>query len=607
MAYPQDQKRYVLEEDAQFVGIVRVGIPRYRELTRQWDKIKDKQVEACVRLLENYTSADNVPVAGTTPLKYFVTDPKAVGPRGLQTYEGNWRIFKVSRTQNPDRSTSIVQVLREGFQQHSGDPDDPLSDDESRISVTQAMPNIGVLSAVQEWRYTDPADHEEILADFNAIKTITDPVIEGETVTGLFSCSKVEARPNEDGSVRFSRVLTQIFTVDELSDLTSMSPIITQKQEIINAFGFESGIGDTLMYVYKNLSHASRTFVMETLTAAQLETIPASHPTGDWVYVDREFNAREDGTGDFVVIFREMTWDASWTNATGTTKDDQRRTQVSHADGYQRSCLIQVTGMDKDDAITDFQFVDNELTAAYDTGTQYGIGDVALYTAKNYICINPTTGAWTAADWVEAEYLLGTKRLEERARGEFAITAQMRPAYAGTTNDDAVILRWRSSIGGAQQRLMTRVWWRRSEAAKDTLVGTGGVAISAYSYTWPGDGAPKSLSHADVSVDDHGDGAFTVRQTLIDLTDTTNVYWTKDFTVKKVQTRTKDDAKKTYTYTKYVSMKSSEDAAWNYIDGLNSSPVFVVAGTESVVKVRRFYYKATALTLNNTTGVTNWT
>ena len=59
MAFPDEAKRYFKEEDAEFVSITRLPIPRVRELTRKWHKINNDYVEEVVRAIELYTSAGN--------------------------------------------------------------------------------------------------------------------------------------------------------------------------------------------------------------------------------------------------------------------------------------------------------------------------------------------------------------------------------------------------------------------------------------------------------------------------------------------------------------------------------------------------------------------
>jgi hypothetical protein len=582
LAYPVEEKTYLLGKDSKFVSVSQVPIQRTKELRRRWPKIKDKLVESCIKALDEYCDAGNA-----SP-QYYVIDPVVTGPRGKVTWEGTWRNVHVGRTGDPPQG--IEQVLRLGFIQHSGNAADPIDEDEARLGGTRGLPGTRDLHAKQEWRYCDPADHEEIVEDLNAIENVTTPKVEGETMSGLYACSQVGARQNDDGSVLIHRDLTQMETVDEPSDLTNMFPLISRQEEIINAFGFQTGDEEKSIYIFTHVSPASETYCMETITPAQLIT---ALPGAGWVFVDRKFDVKlETGVAVYIVLFMKETWAAQW-------QDDRRIRSGSSLSGERRNISMQRTGMSKADA-----------EEAYETNPnirKYNKGDVCQYDPGTgevtYICVNPTSGPWTAADWVEADYLLNGHRIEERGRGEYVLSATMGPAYRGTVDADALAVRIRSELGGVQTALLQRVWWRRTDAAKDTLM-TAGSGRARLNYTYEG----VAYTHSDAVVEDHGDGAYTVRQTLV-FTSSLVIYWSSSFKVYKNFSRTKDDKTKYHEYTRHITNKPTEKSGWDWIEdfeaGAPGGPIGdIVSGSEQVTKVNKYMWRAKVLVLD---AISNWT
>jgi len=482
-------RKYLKEKDARMVYIGTAGIPRTQELHRRWDKIKDKQTQDCIDLLYSWTSAENYNE------QYYVEDPRAVGPRGDQVWDGRWRLVNVIR--QGDAPEGITEILRFGFQKYSGTPSDPLDQSEARLGQGQANTVTGDLVFVQEWRYTDPEDHDDILGYMAAIKTVTNPTVEGETITGVFACSNITSQPNEDGSILIRRTLTELHSITALANLTALAPIISQEEEFLNLFAWEPGDEEKLVYVHKNINPTSQAYCMETLTAANLETIPG----GTWELYDRKFEEDpQDGTATFTVLFMKETWDADY--------DDKNTVRVTEASGWARAAMLQATGESQAQALSDFAASVIDFNgAAFAEGTQYNKGDAVQYSGSNYICISPHLGTWSAADFVKGSYLLGTRDMQHAGRGEYVLTGQMVPAYDGTTAGDAITISNGAFFTDSESKFGVRVWWKRSAAAKDTLVT---AETGEANLAWTHEGNTFQPHHW--SVQDHGDGTYTVRQ-----------------------------------------------------------------------------------------------
>ena len=477
------------EKDAKMVSIGTAGLPRTKQLTRRWEKLKDKLAQDCVDFLYEYTSADNL-----SPL-YYVDDPQAVGPRGAETWTGRWRQVSVGRTAAEPQG--VTEVLRLGFQKHSADSDDPLDQDEARLGEGTGTPYTGDRQYRQDWRYTDPSDLDEIMVDLEAIASVEDPTVEGNPCTGIFACSKIKSQPNEDGSILISRTLTEIHSIAAVAGLSSLYPVITQSQELLNLFGFEPGDEEKLLYIYSNIDPDSQEICCETITPAQLEAIPDD----DWIFSDRKFVIDKDtNVATFAVTFMKETWDATYA--------DRHNVKGGTLSGWLRNIALQVTGESKVQALADFQeLVIDELGDIYAAANKYNKGDPAVYNSTPYICISPTTGTWDTNAWIHAHYLLNGKTLSHRGKGEYVVSGDMVAAYNGTAAADAIVTRAGEAFTENDRKVGVRVWFRRSEAAKDVLI-TKSSGEAWADWTYEGD---DFVSH-NWTMEDHQNGQFTVRQ-----------------------------------------------------------------------------------------------
>ena len=125
----KDFRLYLKEKDATLVYSGLAGIPRTKEMHRRWDKIKDKETENCINFLHTWTSAENYQE------QYYVDSPRAVGPRGDDVWDGRWRL--VANTRQEEYPDGILQILRFGFQQHTGNASDPIDQAEARLGRTE--------------------------------------------------------------------------------------------------------------------------------------------------------------------------------------------------------------------------------------------------------------------------------------------------------------------------------------------------------------------------------------------------------------------------------------------------------------------------------------
>jgi len=179
-------------------------------------------------------------------------------------------------------------------------------------------------------------------------------------------------------------------------------------------------------------------------------------------------------------------------------------------------------------------------------------------------------------------------RRQEKANGEYAISQNQRIAFEGTRNADALYARIRDARGTSPAGL-SKIWFRRTDTAKEALIALTGRARNADTYQG-------TIYYSQgVDVTDHGDGTFTVSQVLVG-GDTAygavNTFFTDSYFVKKVVTRSRDNKKKRLFYWKFVSAKPTERSAVNFIESKQT----IIKGSDHIVKKAPFYYVATCLT-----------
>jgi len=193
----------------------------------------------------------------------------------------------------------------------------------------------------------------------------------------------------------------------------------------------------------------------------------------------------------------------------------------------------------------------------------------------------------------DSGFLVGNFRISVKADGSLDAVRSQKKVYSGTTTGDAITIRL-SAAKSSQPAKKVRVWWRRSAAAYATLTTGGAATVDDGDY-----------EHFGYEVRDHGDGAYTIIQTLVDIT-TVSVYWTESGARTKTFTRQSDGYYRQIVYTKYTAMKVSEQAARQYINGLTAGDEAVVAGTDSVAQRNRYQFLATAMTLDPA-DIGSWT
>jgi len=444
---------------------------------------------------------------------------------------------------------------------------------EARLVRLVGQPSDEGFKLIRGWPwitgYSDTSGNATIQSLFttlNAVTTYTNPQANGITYTGTFVLSENRgADESEDGrAARDCRIVQELSKVKTVTDVSSMgTPDKNADRTTMNFLGFQEGEKHRIFHKYSNLNPANRATAMGLSPTETGYTI-----------VKREFFTEKDKTGTLHVVFEDDNWTLSDTN--GIAWNDSR-VRV----GYQN--------------------YDNS-----DNTAGHGLGEVHQLTGLNK---RVQDTAFHAA-WVgDTNRVVTNVRRSERANGEYAVQQNQRISYQGTADSNALIVRIRSNTG-SQTPALGRVWFRRTLAAKNTLTDTGGNARTSFSF----EGGNYSSATTDIT--DHGDGTYTVSQNSI-ANDTTfsagTTYFTDSTLIQKTFTRSKDNWVKKIFYWKFVSMKSSEKVARNYISGIPTATQGVVPGSDHVVRTAPFVYRATALrvagdvaTTPNSKAIQDW-
>ena len=141
---------------------------------------------------------------------------------------------------------------------------------------------------------------------FSERQTITDPIGSKEKIEGTFRLTHNRmAKHGEEAG--YYQALTEVFETNTLARLGAREFHTTQDHSILKLFGLKEGEGENKVVIipYVNPSEATKTYLLETVTDAQLV---AQFGSG-WHYAQRKFEQNiENNTGTFMIAFSKATW-----------------------------------------------------------------------------------------------------------------------------------------------------------------------------------------------------------------------------------------------------------------------------------------------------------
>lgn len=622
-------KNVVKAENAKLIGEVRYPmLDDLSEVTIFWPVSDYKLADLCLEYLTLRVSTANETGTGNTTDQQWMTE---ILNASLGTVDGSWRIINSSLAKHAN-TPGVSMVLRRGF----------ITKGNAATAYDQLwalMPNdqldaqIGKRQFMEYLAGIHPRQGESILDQLNSSALIENPVVNGQTLTGMFAPSNVVLTPNpEDGDLRIYRTMTEVTVITLIATLSALTPYRVRNNEILEAFDFETGEEDEFVLRYTNLSTGSRAACRDLTDVELVAIFTALDNTVSWTYITRRFIEQIDNTAHLEIMVKCVTWRSWTTNAVFASDYDSDKdapegnydtrtrvwekirkadaataladivhssTAVPTPSGYEittakitdkhdgsinvlqviRKVLSNRASQDGDiqEQKTQNPFgwepgtIDN-LTTVYDG---YDLADLPTTstTPSGYTFLNrqdEPDGNWWKSMWIygkvtwsglwadahqterngptattpadeggsgtrETHYLpgvaqgdvdttvaaaatpytaglpSGTTRVvtsisvsENTTTGEYIVSRKQAVAFTGTTADDALVTEVQFT-NGRRQKGCTRVWWRRTAAAKDTLT-TSGLATQAFTFN-----GTEYLANR-FNVGDNGDTTFDVTQ-----------------------------------------------------------------------------------------------
>ncbi len=171
--------------------------------------------------------------------------------------------------------------------------------------------NVPGFTLTRMWAFIDATAADALSVALDAVATYTNPQADGQTYTGTFVNSKVVADEGDDNNERYVNIIQTLILVTTVSAYTDLTnPLALQKNEIEDLFGIQTGEGDRLALEYRNLNPTSNAVCMSTVTDANVVTMATAYNNtqGTWVYADRQWDEKEDGTAVFRILCRIVAW-----------------------------------------------------------------------------------------------------------------------------------------------------------------------------------------------------------------------------------------------------------------------------------------------------------
>jgi len=525
-------ERHLLDEDsALLISCTSQSWIQARRMLRVWTKIRDRQMEATVQYLDEFASAKNSSATS------FVTKPFA----SHEEFDGEWAHQNAVMSKGEgggDAPKGVVQELQEVF---------------TIVDVT----TLQALNARRNWN-----DERESMFDFqngrgqqyNLVFPFLKPTAAVEAI-----CMQTISETDLGALVPYSgfSFYQRRFVYDEETHTATFT--IEFRQVAWNAWGHDSYDED--YYEYENAGTNNEKEVrVNTWVAIQNSDVKTAvddlragnRTTAGYTLRGIRVSNRRNGSCDIItrerviingsdqLFGKEILRPFGWPHCIGT----REHTWIVF-EGYEtHSDLLAAVGAAAAETppatYTFVRFEDGKdgdgfYRRRYDyekvTWTNFTDATPGLSTFKQ-VSERSTEGNGIArghqacaldADHVDAEfaaitdaitasgYVLTSKGIQVQARGEFALTASETSVYSGTTAADALVVRVTTagSDEGASAGALQRIWFRRTETARDTLI-TASTGEARIAYTFE----TREYQHRGFHVTDHHDGAYTVTQTL---------------------------------------------------------------------------------------------
>ena len=320
-----------------------------------------------------------------------------------------------------------------------------LSDSLWRVVTEPLDPKPAGAILIRETPNLDATVMQALMATQLSTLTVTNPVADGQTYTGLWVNSKPEAIPTEGDDRRWfslRQTLTKVTDATTYATLPSTYLELYGKEALI-PFALVEGTGDeiTRMWLYLNPAREA--------TLAALAVGDITPPAG---YAEKqrklEIEQRGDRTLTLTVLFRKVTWTNTLTGSNIPT--------TAHAVEYRGANSEKGMGSER-------------------TNTYFGVPVASAETAVNALKTYDTA-AWRA---VSASFV-------QRANGEGVVTQEAAAINTANTANDALVQQMTRNLSGAKKGYI-RFWPNLTPTVADALIATletsSTFAVSGTTYT----------------------------------------------------------------------------------------------------------------------------
>jgi len=192
------------------------------------------------------------------------------------------------------------------------------------MAVTQTEADAESRTLWREWPRVDAAEAKALVDTMMGTAQVTDPQVDKETYTGLYSVADVVVIENNRRWVTIRQKLIRITTILSVADLPQ--PVDAARRELYRPFQYDPGYGDIRIFEYKFLDRSSREVCMDddNITDEQLEQSGYTLEGRRWVTEERG-----DRTCTFFTFQRKVTWENI--NEAGNAVDNDHDMEI---DGY---------------------------------------------------------------------------------------------------------------------------------------------------------------------------------------------------------------------------------------------------------------------------------
>jgi hypothetical protein len=282
-----------------------------------------------------------------------------------------------------------------------------------------------------------------------------------------------------------------------------MTPYRSRNNEILGPFDWGPGEEDQLELTWTNIDMGSRAALIALTDAAFVTISAAIEGANIYTYYTRKFAEQENSTGNFTLMLLCETWLNRYAQPAGPA------VPVS-------THKVEAIGQD----------------VAANLG---GSGRAEVYRAPGISEPNSATDI-TALVPQKTNRVIHTVSLSEAAKGAREITVQEKISFPGDDATDALVTM--IEIAWARNKpACTRTWWRRTAAAKDSLIGFINPSASGTDTDLGDSASPSSVAvtgftfngvayiHTKVDIEDNHDTTFNVIQTAHDVSEATDGGW----------------------------------------------------------------------------------